>query len=61
MRFDDVALGYEEGVNILDHLDIYVDYDDRIGILGKNGEGKSTFRQGYIRHAQALVWLHQKT
>ena len=48
VRFDGVSLGYEEGVNILNHLDIYIDYDDRIGILGRNGEGKSTFAKGIL-------------
>ncbi|MEE9273450.1 MAG: ABC-F family ATP-binding cassette domain-containing protein [Robiginitomaculum sp.] len=48
VRFDDVSLGYDEESTILDHLDIYVDFDDRIGILGKNGEGKSTFAKGIL-------------
>ncbi|HFB54430.1 MAG TPA: ABC-F family ATP-binding cassette domain-containing protein, partial [Hellea balneolensis] len=48
VRFDDVSLGYDEDTTILDHLDVYVDFDDRIGILGRNGEGKSTFAKGIL-------------
>jgi ATP-binding cassette subfamily F protein 3 len=48
VRFDDVSLGYDDHTTILDHLDVYVDFDDRIGILGRNGEGKSTFAKGIL-------------
>ncbi len=48
VRFDNVALGYDEETNILEGLDIYIDFDDRIGILGQNGEGKSTFAKGVL-------------
>lgn len=48
VRFDDAALGYEEGVSILQNINLNIDQDDRIGILGKNGEGKSTFAKGIL-------------
>jgi len=48
VRFDDAALGYEEGVSILRDINLNIDQDDRIGILGKNGEGKSTFAKGIL-------------
>ena len=48
VRFADAALGYEEGVSILRHINLNIDQDDRIGILGKNGEGKSTFAKGIL-------------
>lgn len=64
IRFDKVKLGYEEGVTILRDLNQRIDNDDRIGILGKNGEGKSTFakavmedlipQEGYVRRHKKL-------
>ncbi len=37
-----VAVGYD-GAAVLDRLTFRIDQDDRIALLGKNGEGKSTF------------------
>jgi len=48
VRFDDVVLGYEEGKAVLRGLDQRIDPDDRIGLLGKNGEGKSTFAKAVL-------------
>ncbi len=42
IRMDNVDAGYEPGKPILRDLDMRIDPDDRIGILGRNGEGKST-------------------
>ena len=39
IRFDDVKLGYDDDVTVLKNLNLRIDSDDRIGILGKNGEG----------------------
>jgi ATP-binding cassette, subfamily F, member 3 len=36
-----VSVGYD-GKAILSHLDLRIDQDDRIALLGRNGEGKST-------------------
>jgi ATP-binding cassette subfamily F protein 3 len=41
--FDDVAVGYEPGKAVLRRLDLRIDDDDRIALLGPNGNGKSTF------------------
>jgi ATP-binding cassette subfamily F protein 3 len=41
--FDDVAVGYEPGKAVLKRLDLRIDEDDRIALLGPNGNGKSTF------------------
>src|SRR5579875_1351896 len=38
-----VAVGYEPGKPVLSQLSLRVDPDDRIALLGKNGNGKSTF------------------
>ena len=43
VAFDDVVAGYEEGKPILTNLNQRIDMDDRIGLLGANGNGKSTF------------------
>ena len=63
-RYEDVALGYEEGKSVLRRINLRIDPDDRIGILGRNGEGKSTLakslvgeltpQEGYIRSHKKL-------
>jgi ATP-binding cassette subfamily F protein 3 len=40
---DEVAVGYEAGKPILKKLDLRIDEDDRIALIGPNGNGKSTF------------------
>ena len=42
LTFDRVQVGYDDKV-VLDHLDLRIDPDDRIALLGANGNGKSTF------------------
>ena len=48
IRFDDVKLGYTDDVTVLSKLNQRIDPDDRIGVLGKNGEGKSTFAKAVM-------------
>ncbi len=48
VRFDKAQLGYCDDVAVLKRLDLRIDPDDRIGLLGKNGEGKSTFAKGIL-------------
>jgi len=63
IRFDDVKLGYSEDVTILKKLNIRIDPDDRIGILGKNGEGKSTFAKavmGDLPPQDGFIKRHKK-
>ncbi|WP_185983247.1 ABC-F family ATP-binding cassette domain-containing protein [Aureimonas mangrovi] len=43
IRMENVAVGYEAGRSILRGLDLRIDADDRIALLGANGNGKSTF------------------
>jgi ATP-binding cassette subfamily F protein 3 len=43
IRMEDAAVGYETGAPILQRLNLRVDQDDRIALLGQNGNGKSTF------------------
>lgn len=50
IRFEDAAVGYEPGKAILSKMNLRLDPDDRIGILGRNGEGKSTFAKAIMGH-----------
>ncbi len=43
IALEDVTVGYEVEKPILNNLDLRVDMDDRIALLGANGNGKSTF------------------
>jgi ATP-binding cassette subfamily F protein 3 len=43
IRLEGVAAGYVDGHPVLRGLDLRLDADDRIGLLGANGNGKSTF------------------
>ena len=40
---DQVSVGYDKGPLVLKKLDLRLDMDDRIALLGQNGNGKSTF------------------
>ena len=71
MRLEAVDVGYGDDPPILRGLDLRLDIDDRIGLLGVNGAGKSTFakmaagalkiragrmqREGRIK----VGWFHQ--
>ena len=63
IRFDDVKLGYTEDLTVLRDLNQRIDPDDRIGVLGKNGEGKSTFAKavmGELLPQQGFIKRHKK-
>ncbi len=42
ITLEELDVGYEAGNPILRQLDLRIDMDDRIGLLGANGNGKST-------------------
>ena len=42
ITMDKASVGYEPGKPVLGHLSLRFDSDDRIALLGKNGNGKST-------------------
>ncbi|MGC9952670.1 MAG: ABC-F family ATP-binding cassette domain-containing protein [Rhizomicrobium sp.] len=42
ITMDNASVGYELGKPVLSHLSLRFDSDDRIALLGKNGNGKST-------------------
>ncbi len=63
VRFDDAATGYEEGKPILSGLNLNIDVDDRIGLLGRNGAGKSTFAKlltGALSVTSGRMGMHKK-
>lgn len=63
IRFDDVKLGYTDEVTVLRYLNQRIDPDDRVGILGKNGEGKSTFAKavmGELLPQEGFIKRHKK-
>ena len=43
IRLEHASVGYEPGKPVLRGLDLRIDQDDRIALLGANGNGKSTF------------------
>lgn len=43
LTLDGVSAGYEPGKPVLRGLTLRIDHDDRIALLGPNGNGKSTF------------------
>ncbi|MEP0519186.1 MAG: ABC-F family ATP-binding cassette domain-containing protein [Hyphomicrobiales bacterium] len=43
MHFEQVSVGYAPGEPVLRNISLRIDDDDRIGLLGQNGNGKSTF------------------
>ena len=43
IRLEGAAAGYAPGSPVLNGLDLRLDADDRVGLLGANGNGKSTF------------------
>jgi ATP-binding cassette subfamily F protein 3 len=42
IQLEDVSVGYVPGHPVLKKIDLRIDDDDRIGLLGSNGNGKST-------------------
>jgi ATP-binding cassette, subfamily F, member 3 len=63
VRFDDAATGYGEGKPILTGLNLNIDVDDRIGLLGRNGAGKSTFAKlltGALPVTVGRMGMHKK-
>lgn len=43
LRLEEAAVGYAPGRPVLSGLNLRIDQDDRIALLGQNGNGKSTF------------------
>lgn len=63
IRMEDASVGYEPGKAILRALNLRIDPDDRIGLLGANGNGKSTFAKllaGRLAAAEGTVTTASK-
>ncbi len=63
VRVVEADLGYEEGKPVLKKVSLRLDQDDRIAILGPNGEGKSTLVKaisGRIPPLEGNVYKHKK-
>ncbi len=63
IRLDDVSAGYEPGKPVLKDLDLRIDLDDRIALLGANGNGKSTFAKvlsGRLEIMSGNLYRHKK-
>ncbi len=63
IRVVDADLGYEEGKPVLRKVNLRLDNDDRIAILGPNGEGKSTLVKalsGRLRPLTGNIYKHKK-
>jgi ATP-binding cassette subfamily F protein 3 len=70
MRLEGVDVGYDDNI-VLHGLNLRLDVDDRIGLLGVNGAGKSTFakmaagalpiRTGHMQREKRIEvgWFHQ--
>jgi len=63
LRLEGASAGYEEDRPILKGLDLRIDNDDRIALLGQNGNGKSTFAKliaGRLKPLSGHVYGAQK-
>lgn len=55
------SVGYEAEKPILKHLDLRIDMDDRIALLGANGNGKSTFAKLISQKLKPMEGKMQKS
>jgi ATP-binding cassette, subfamily F, member 3 len=54
LRLEEVAVGYSADHPVLQALNLRIDQDDRIALLGQNGNGKSTFAKLIAGKLEAL-------
>ncbi len=54
LRIEDASVGYEVERPILTRLNLNIDNDDRIALLGQNGNGKSTFAKLLAGRLEAM-------
>jgi ATP-binding cassette subfamily F protein 3 len=61
IALDGVSVGYETGKPILKGLDLRIDPDDRIALLGSNGNGKSTFAKLIAGRLEPMAGLQHRS
>ncbi|MEH6403680.1 MAG: ABC-F family ATP-binding cassette domain-containing protein [Sneathiella sp.] len=61
ISMEECAVGYSEGNHILKHLNLRIDMEDRIALLGSNGNGKSTFAKLIAGRLQKQLGTYQKS
>ena len=54
LALDGVAVGYEPGRPVLQRLSLRIDNDDRIALLGANGNGKSTLAKLFSNRIEPM-------
>ncbi len=60
IALEKVSVGYEPEKAILKDLNLYIDMEDRIGLLGQNGNGKSTFAKLLVQQLKAMDGHYKK-
>ncbi len=63
IRLENTAVGYSTDKPVLSGLDLNIAPDDRIALLGRNGEGKSTFAKllaGYLEPMHGYKRHHKR-
>ena len=63
IRIEGAATGYEPDRPVLRSIHLRIDQDDRIALLGQNGNGKSTFAKliaGRLEATGGLLWRAPK-
>ena len=61
LSFDKVSVGYTPGKPVLRDIDVRIDPEDRIALLGSNGNGKSTFAKLVAGRLQPMEGHHHRS
>ena len=64
LQMEDTSVGYTPGQPVLDKMNLRIDPNDRIGLLGANGNGKSTFAKllcGHLEPMSGRLKVHRKS
>jgi len=61
IRMEEASVGYDPGRPVLRNISLRIDQDDRIALLGANGNGKSTFAKLLCDRLKVSSGLFQKS